>query len=258
MLLLASYFPYQMSLGRDGAWSFWNRNGYPVGVNLSEGEQRWTELWDTYPRWTIELPKLDGTALQKLCCPEWLAQGGAPRAEEGVDLYGTTSNRCASDENMAGYLDRLRVLMEAGALGMLFPYGMQLQKDRWWVFFNRSYKPVGMMPGFWVDYGDWPVGVRLTDLDRCTLADLSCTGVYDEEWEMPGKSVHFWEELSVPTRSARNMDTYLSTLRTLAALDGRSNSKAPWRYRLGRYVRKAAADAKPGAVASVLLKLLRP
>ncbi len=53
---------------------------------------------------------------------------------------------------MAAYLERLRVLMEAGALGMLFPYGMQFQKNRSWVFFNRGYKPVGMRSGSWVEY----------------------------------------------------------------------------------------------------------
>ena len=262
MLLLASYFPYHMSLGKDGAWSFWNRHGFPVGVNLSEREQRWNALWDSYPRSTIQLPKLDRVALRKLCCPDWVTAHGTPLDEDSVDLYGATSNPGASDENMAAYLERLRVLMEAGALGILFPYGMQLQKDRSWVFFNRGYKPVGMTlragQDSWIDYAAWPVGVRLTDLDRRTVADLSCTGVYDEEWEIPGKSVHFWEELSVPTRSTRNMDTYLSKLRTLAVLDGRSNSRAPWRYRLGRIARKVATDVRPGAVASALLNIWRP
>ena len=167
---------------------------------------------------------------------------GTPRADDSVDLYGTTSNPCASKENMAAYLERLRILMEAGALGMLLPYGMQIQKGRSWVFFNRGYKPVGMTSGSWVEHGDWPVGVRLTDVDRHTLAGLSHTGAYDEEWEIPGKSVHCWEDMSPPTRSARNMDTYLAKLGTLAALDGCTNSKAPWRYRVGRYPRKAAAD----------------
>ena len=256
MLLLASYFPYRMSRHEDGAWEFLNRNDFPVGVNLSEGEEGWSALWNL--GWSIDLPKLDEAAFRKLCCPEWLAADGAPRAGDSVDLYGTTSNPCASEENMAAYLERLRILMEVGALGMLFPYGMELQKDRSWVFFNRAYKPVGMTSGSWVEYGDWPVGVGLTDVDRRTLADLSYTGVYDEEWEIPGKAVHFWEDMSLPTRSARNMDTYLAKLGTLAALDGRTNSKAPWRYRVGRWVRKAAADVKPGTVVSALSKLLRP
>ena len=256
MLLLASYFPYQMSRGEDGAWRFWNRNGYPVGVNLSEDERGWNGLWD--PRWSMELPKLDAAAFRKLCGPEWLAGDGTPRADDSADLYGTTSNPGASDENMAAYLERLRVLMEAGALGVLFPYGMQLQKNRSWVFFNRGYKPVGMRSGSRVEYADWPVGVKLTDVDRRTLANLSCTGVYDEEWEIPGKSVHFWEDMSLPIRSARNMDTYLAKLGTLATLDGRTNSKAPWRYRAGRWARKAAAEVKPGALVSVLSKLFRP
>lgn len=130
------------------------------------------------------------------------------------------------------------------------------------MFFNRNYKPVGMGPVkgqvSWIVYAEWPVGVRLTDLDRRTLADLSCTGVYDEEWKIPGQSVHFWEELSVPSRSARNMDAYFSKLCTLAVLDGRSNSRVPWRYRLGRYARRVAADVRPGTLVSALLKIWRP
>ena len=54
------------------------------------------------------------------------------------------------------------------------------------------------------------------------------------------------------------MDTYLAKLAKLAALDGRTNSKAPWRYRAGRWARKTAAEVKPGAVVSTLLKLFRP
>ena len=233
-----------------------------TSASLSKGETRWNEIWDSYPQGIAQLPSLDSASFRKLCCPEWLTPDGIPLNEDSVDLYGTTSNPGASDENMAAYMDRLRILMEAGALGMLFPYGMQLQKDRSWVLFNRSYKPVGMGPGTgqdaWIVYEDWPVGVRLSDLDRRTMADLSCTGVYDEEWEIPGQSVHFWEELSVPTRSARNMDAYLSKLRTLAVLDGRSNSRAPWRYRLGRYARRVVSDVKPGVLVSALLKIWRP
>ena len=36
MKLPASYFPYEMSADKDGLWSFSNRHGFPVGVNLSE------------------------------------------------------------------------------------------------------------------------------------------------------------------------------------------------------------------------------
>ena len=257
MLLLASYFPHRMYREKSGAWSFWNRNGYPVGVNLSEGDRRWSDLQGDYPQGTVKLPKFNRVVLRKLRGPEWLTLDWELQAEEGIDLYGPTSNPCASKENMDAYLERLRILMAAGAL-MLFPYGMELQKDRSWVFLNRNYKPVGMNTGLWVVYEDWPVGVRLTDLDRRTLANLSCTGFYDEEWEVPGMTVHLWEDSSLPTHSARNMDAYLMKLRTLAALDGRSNSRAPWRYRLGRWARTAVAEVNPAAVASALFKALRP
>lgn len=121
MLLLASYFPYHMSLGTDGAWTFSNRHGFPVGANLNKGEIRWNAIWDSYPQGVAQLPGLDSAAFRKLCCPEWLTPDGMPLNEDSVDLYGTTSNPGVSDENMAAYLDRPRILMEAGALGMLFP-----------------------------------------------------------------------------------------------------------------------------------------
>lgn len=154
MLLLASYFPYEMSCGKDGTWSFWNRHEYPVGVNLSEADARWAELWETYPPQRIELVKLDEAVCRDLCCPEWLRSDGRRLDDESIRLYGTTSNPGASEENMASYLDRPRILMEAGALRSLFPYGMELQRDGSWVFFNGDYKPVGVSLGVWAGHVD--------------------------------------------------------------------------------------------------------
>ena len=262
MLVLASYFPYEMSADSDGLWSFRNRHGYPVGVNLSEDDDRWAELWEKrYPSAGIELRGLDDAMVRRLCCPEWLAADGAPLERKWIRLYGTASSPSTSDENMASYLDRLRILMEAGALRSLFPYGMELQWGGAWVLFNRDYKPVGVNlgvgPGEWIRYRDWPVRVRLAGLDHRTLAGLSYTGAYDEARGFPGQHVHFYDDASVPTVSARNMETYLAKLGTVVLLDGASNSKAPWPYRLARYAGKTVADAGPVRIGSVLLKLFR-
>lgn len=54
------------------------------------------------------------------------------------------------------------------------------------------------------------------------------------------------------------MEFYLSKLRMLAALDGRSNSKVPWQYRLGLLMRNVVADVKLGVVAPTLLRVFRP
>ena len=66
MHLLASYFPYEISAGQDGGWSFWNRHQYPVGVNLSEGDDRWHKLWDSYPPWRVELRGIGNAAVRAL------------------------------------------------------------------------------------------------------------------------------------------------------------------------------------------------
>ena len=262
MHLLASYFPYEISAGQDGEWSFWNRHEYPVGVNLSEGDDRWRKLGDSYPPWRVELRGFDDAAVRALSCPEWLAADDTPVVAESIRLYGTTSHPTASEDDMAAYLERLRILMEAGAMRTHFPYGMRLQRGGGWVFFNRNYKPVGMNlgvgPGTWIRYGDWPVAVRLTEVERGTLARLSWTGAYDEARAVPGQAVHFYDETSEPLMSARNMDAYLTKLGRLMLLDGASNTKAPWQYRLARYVRKTGTGAGPLEIVSTLVKLLRP
>ena len=258
MKLLASYFPYEMSADKDGLWSFSNRLGFPVGVNLSGHDRRWDGIWDNYPQWQMRLRELDDPLVHSLCCPDSVAMEGTLFEAESIQLYGATSNPGASEDDMAAYLDRLRLLMEAGALRTLFPYGMELQRSGAWVFFNRGYKPVGMSVGRFIRYGDWPVGVKLKDLEHRTIAVLSCTGVYDEEWAIPGQAVHFYDDGSVPTSSARNMDTYVEKLRTLMLLEGATNSRAPWPHRVARYARKTLTDTDPLKIVSGLVKLLRP
>ena len=116
MHLLASYLPYEISAGQDGGWSFWNRHQYRVGVNLSEGDDRWRKLWDSYPPWRVEPRGIGNAAIRALSSPEWLAADGNPVEAVSIRLYGTTSHPTASEDGMAAYLERLRILMEAGAM----------------------------------------------------------------------------------------------------------------------------------------------
>ena len=152
--------------------------------------------------------------------------------------------------------------MEAGATRTRFPYAMELQRGGGWVFFNRNHKPVGVNRGVgpeaWIRDSDRPVAVRLTDVERGTLARLSWTGAYDEARGVPGQAVHFYDETSEPLMAARNMDACLTKLRTLMLLDGASNTKSPWQFRLARYVRKAVTEAGPLGITPALAKLLRP
>ncbi|MDE0450786.1 MAG: hypothetical protein OXI90_03340 [Gammaproteobacteria bacterium] len=225
MQLLATHFPYEMSVGSDGLWSFWNRYGRPVGVCLAEEDERWDAQWESYPPCRIKLHGLDDAKVRRLCCAEWLAEDGGPVEEESIRLYGKDSTPGASADDMAAYMDKLRVLIETGALPMLFPYGMALRDVDTWVFFNRGTGPVGVSPAVAVGWGhpeaEWPVRVRLAGLDGGTLESLGHARPYGGIWKaIPGQAVHFYDGGSVPTKSARHMDAYLGKLCALMVLDG--------------------------------------
>ena len=225
MQLLDSHFPYEMSVDNDGLWSFWNRHGRPVGVCLAEHDELWDAHWERYPPCRIRLHGLDEAKVRRLCCPEWLGEDGGPVEDESIRLYGTDSAPGASADNMEAYLDRLRVLIEAGALADLFPYGMALRDVDAWVFFNRATGPVGVSPADAVGSGhpeaEWPVRVRLAGLDGVALENLGHAGPYGGTWKaIPGQAVHFYDGGSVPTRSARDMNAYLGKLCALMLLEG--------------------------------------
>ena len=225
MRLLDAHFPYEMSVGRDGLWAFWNGRGRPVGVRLAEDDERWDAHRESYPPCRIKLRGLDEAKVRCLCCSEWLGEDGGPVEDESIRLYGTDSAPGASADNMAEYLDRLRVLIEAGALARLFPYGMALRDVDTWVFFNRETGPVGVSPavarGSRHPEAEWPVRVRLAGLDSGTLEVLGHAGPYGGIWKaIPGQAVHFYDGGSVPTRSARDMNAYLGKLCALMLLDG--------------------------------------
>lgn len=229
-----------MSLDSDsGMWTFHNRNDYPVGVNLVGGDGYWDRIADRYPSCPVRLDL--GAPLKALCAPEWLTDGEEPLQRDHIWLYGPTSDPGASKRNMEAYLTKLEVLMRAGALRTLFPYGMELQKNGVWVFFDRDYKPIGMNVGLlpWIRYLAWPVGVRLPDLSEEVLTSLSYSGAVDRRCEVPGNTqVHFYDDSSNPAESRRNMDTYLRKLRTLMLMHGATNSKLPLKLSIYRRIHK--------------------
>ena len=109
-----------------------------------------------------------------------------------------------------------------------------------------------------IEYGDWRVAVEVTSMNPRVVASLSYTGAYDEELAIPGQMVHFYDDGSVPTTSARKMDTYLGKLRTLMLLDGTSNSKPPLRYRLARLAGEAFAELGAPRLFSMLARFFQP
>ncbi len=94
----------------------------------------------------------------------------------------------------------------------LFPYGMEMQEDGSWVFFNRHYKPVGMNTGAWINYSEHPVRFRIKELGAATRAKLSQGG------EDLGDRIHFYEDATQPTLSAAKMEAYLKKLEILMRL----------------------------------------
>ena len=224
MLLLATHFPREMSTDKDGLWSFGNGHGYPVGIGLAANDGRWDALRERYPPRPVDLRGLDDAGARRLCCPEWRAEDGAPPDSESILLYGPESDPAASEDAMAAYLDRLRALMEAGALATLFPYGMALRRGGAWVFFNREQGPVGVAadasPERRNRNPEWPVRIGLPGLDRPTLARLGRRSRRDDGREpTAGEAVHLYEGGTVPTANARHMDAYLAKLRTLMPLE---------------------------------------
>ena len=95
-----------------------------------------------------------------------------------------------------------------------FPYGMQQQEDGSWVFFNRAYKPVGMVTSDYITYSDHPVSIRLKGLGPATRAKLDIDGEGGA-----GDTIYFYDDASQPTLSAANMQAYLKRLEILLRLE---------------------------------------
>lgn len=99
----------------------------------------------------------------------------------------------------------------------MFPYGMQKRPDGSWFFFNREYKPVGVVTSDWADWDDPRHKLRLKGLGPATLAKLDHNGVGS------GIRIYFYDDHSNLERSAANMDAYLKKLRILLSLQEASD-----------------------------------
>lgn len=95
----------------------------------------------------------------------------------------------------------------------LFPYGMEMQEDGSWVFFNRDYKPAGINTKGWVDYNSYPVKFKLKPFGGATREKLRLTSDPDD------KRIYFYDDATQPTSSNANMQAYLNKLETIMRLE---------------------------------------
>lgn len=93
-----------------------------------------------------------------------------------------------------------------------FPYCLDRQEDGRYVVLNRNYKPLGFMVGEWVEYSDFPVGVRLKGLGPKTAAKLSWEGK-----EELGR-IYLYNDGCIPTHGPGHMQAYLQRLAVLMGL----------------------------------------
>lgn len=93
-----------------------------------------------------------------------------------------------------------------------FPYCIQKQEDDSWVLLNRNYKPVGFNTSDFINYGDYPVSIKLKGIGLATLKNLSYN---DEE---TSNMVYLYNDSCVPSGSASAMSAYLKKLEILMKL----------------------------------------
>jgi hypothetical protein len=91
----------------------------------------------------------------------------------------------------------------------LFPYGMQRNPDGSWTFFNRNYKPVGVISDDYLEWDDPRHKMKLKGLGPAKLAKLDVHG------QGTGDRIHFYNDGTNPENSAADMRAYLDKLKIL-------------------------------------------
>jgi hypothetical protein len=80
------------------------------------------------------------------------------------------------------------------------------------IVLNRDYKPIGFRTAAQLDYEAYPIGIEFKRLTAKTVSKLSCKSSSD------ASTIYLYDERSIPTKSARNMQAYLERLGILAKL----------------------------------------
>lgn len=95
----------------------------------------------------------------------------------------------------------------------IFPYGMARNADGSWTFFNRQYKPVGVVSDEWAEWDDSRHKVWLKGLTEAVKVSLNANT------SGPDGHIYFYHDGSVPEASAANMRAYMERLGLLLRLE---------------------------------------
>jgi len=92
------------------------------------------------------------------------------------------------------------------------PYCIKKLPDGNHVVLNRDYKPIGFRTTVKLNYEAYPIGVKFRRLTAKTVTKLSWNGSPDT------KAIFLYNDGSIPTTSAKNMQAYLGRLAILSKL----------------------------------------
>ncbi|MEH6564625.1 MAG: hypothetical protein V7756_04790 [Halopseudomonas sp.] len=93
-----------------------------------------------------------------------------------------------------------------------FPYCLKRQEDGRYVLLNRNYKPVGFFTGEWIDYENYPIGVKLKGMTPAKAAELDHAGRDNVE------AIFLYNDGCIPTDSSEHMQSYLQRLAILMTI----------------------------------------
>lgn len=92
------------------------------------------------------------------------------------------------------------------------PYCLKRQEDGRYIALNREYKPLGFTKRDHVDYGDYPIAMKLKGMTAKKAAALDVDGRANLDW------IYFYNDGCIPTDSAAHMHAYLGRLAALAKM----------------------------------------
>lgn len=93
----------------------------------------------------------------------------------------------------------------------IFPYGLQKNDDGSWTFFNRKYKPVGVVTQDWAEYDD-PRHKLPVQLTKAQLQKLDVEGKGD------GDTIYLYDDATNPERGGSALRAYLDRLAILLTI----------------------------------------
>jgi hypothetical protein len=88
------------------------------------------------------------------------------------------------------------------------PYCLKAVEKGRYVILNRAYKPIGTLTAEWVEYEPHAVKMRITPIMAQALS-------FNKDCSV--ETIYLYDDASVPTKSAHDMEKYLERLARLSA-----------------------------------------